>query len=77
LCETLLWYILNLKNFGTFKSIEENMKWCFGVNYHVEMNYQQSLCSHYQVMEIQCGCNELFEVSYSALELNSITYIIH
>jgi hypothetical protein len=34
----LLWYTPNLEYFGTFKSIEENMKWGFGVNSHVEMN---------------------------------------
>jgi len=28
-----------LEQFGTFKSIKENMKWGFGVNSHVEMNY--------------------------------------
>jgi hypothetical protein len=28
-----------LEQFGTFKSIEENMKCGFGVNTHVEMNY--------------------------------------
>jgi hypothetical protein len=35
----LLLYTLNLEHFGTFKSIEKNMKWGCGVNFHVEMNY--------------------------------------
>jgi hypothetical protein len=52
-CGALLWYTLNLEHFGTFKSIEENMKWGFGVNFYVEMIYYQSLCSHYQTMGIQ------------------------
>ncbi len=33
-CGTLLWYTLNLKHFGTFKSIEKNIKmglWCYFV----------------------------------------------
>jgi len=38
-CGSLLWYTPNLEHFGTFKSIEDNMKWGFGVNSHVEINY--------------------------------------
>ncbi len=53
------------------------MKWGFGFNSHVEMNYEQSLCSQYQVMRIQFDCSdnlwwEFSEFSSLALELNQL-----
>jgi hypothetical protein len=33
------WYTLNLNHFGTFKSIEKNMRYGFSIHYHVEINY--------------------------------------
>jgi hypothetical protein len=48
----------SLKHFGTFKTIEEDMQWAFGINSLVEMNYYQSLCLHYWVVRIQFGCND-------------------
>jgi len=38
-----MWSIIvvrkNFEHFGTFKTIEKDTKWAFGVNSHVEMNY--------------------------------------
>ncbi len=46
----LLWYTPKLEHCGTFKFIEENMKWGFDINFHVEnkslTNYKFSLASH-------------------------------